>query len=181
MFVNFAQIVGRAGGTGKHSASNHGKLFANTYVVPVAVVLAQVAKAFVGIEENVLVPGIRDSFDRGVAALKANDLVVRASKLATRAKRNEGTNVARLHFELLKDGQVRILRVEDTAAAPADNRFRLSKSSERNSRAALGAIERAHLRFRRRSQEWWTCAHHQPSKLRRFFSLSCSNSTNSPK
>src|SRR5579859_35049 len=116
-----------------------------------AVVLTQVTKSLVRIEQNIFMPGIRDSFDLGVPPLKADDFVVRATKFAARAKRNQGINVAGQFFELLEDGEIRILGVEDASATSARDRFRLSERTKRDRSAALRAIERLHLRLGRRS------------------------------
>src|SRR5690349_10000056 len=154
MFVNFAQVIDGTRGAREHSAPNHWQFLANANVIPMPVVLAQVTESLVWIEENVLVPGIRDSFDLGMPPLKTYDFVVRAPKLAARAERNERMNVARQFFELLENSEVGILGIENASAAPARDRFRLSERAERDGCAALWAIERAHLRPGRGSREW---------------------------
>src|SRR5215469_4234558 len=129
MLVVFAEIVRCQRGTAEHVVIDDRQLLADADIVPVAVVFAEVAKTLVRVKENVLVPGIRDSFDGGMAALKADDFIVRAAKLAPRAQRDERMDVAGEFFELLKDGQIGIPGVQDTTAASAHYRFGLSEAT----------------------------------------------------
>src|ERR1700674_1405521 len=157
-----------------------GQRLANTDVVPMAVVFAEIANAFVRIEQNVFGPVVADSFDLDAAPLESDDFVVGAAQLSARAQRNQRLDFTCGGFELLKNRQVGIFGVEDGMAAPAHDRFGLPERTKRDGRAALGTIQCLRLRLRR-SGEWWSArAHHQPSKLRRFFNLRSSNSTNSP-
>src|SRR5437879_4177345 len=146
-----------------------------------AVVFAQVANALIRIEENVFVPAVGDSVDLGAPPLEADDFVVGVAQLAARAKGNERPYVARLNFELLEDGQAGIFGVEDAMAARAHHSFGLAERAQHNGRAALRTIQRLRLRLGRPRKRRSACAHHQPSKLRKFFNLRSSNSTNSPR
>src|SRR5258708_5341290 len=65
--------------------------------------------------------------------------------------------------------------------ALAYKRPRLAERAGRDGRAALRKIERPRLRLGRPWERRSSHAHHQPSKLRRFFNLRSSNSTNSPR
>ena len=76
VLVDFAEIV-------NGSELVDGKLFADAYVVPVAVIFGEIVRGFVRIEEDIFVPVIADALDRDAAPLKSDDFVVRAAKLAT--------------------------------------------------------------------------------------------------
>src|SRR5690349_15067092 len=174
VLVDFAKVVGRG-------SLAHRKHFADADVVPMAIVFIEVANAFVRIEQHIFVPAICDPLDLHTAPLEPNDFVVRIAELAARAKRNEGPDITRFDFELLEDGQIRILGIEDAMTARAHHGFGLAERTQNNGCAALRTIQRFRLRFGR-SGEWWRArAHHQPSKLRRFFNLRSSNCTNSPR
>src|SRR6267154_1477309 len=174
VLVALAQIISSA-------ALVHGELLANTNVVPVSVVFAKVANAFVRIEEHVFVPVVGDSVYLGAAPLEPDDFVVRASQLAARAERDQRLDVARDGFELLKNRQVGIFGVENGMAARAHDGLCLAEGTQHNGGAALRAIQRLSLRLGRPGQRWSARAHYQPSKLRRFLNLRSSNSTNSPR
>src|SRR5438445_10741369 len=90
MLVDFAKVVGRG-------SLAHRKHFADADVVPMAVVLAQVANAFVRIEQHVFMPPVGNSIDLRAPALKPDDLVVRAAQLAARAKGNKRFYVTRFN------------------------------------------------------------------------------------
>src|SRR5438094_4134460 len=174
MLVDFAKVVGRG-------SLAHRKHFADADVVPMAVVFTEVANAFVRIEENVFVPVVGDSVDLGAPPLESNNFVVGVAQLAARAKGNEGPYVTRFNFELLEGGQVGIFSVEDAMTTREHDGFGLTERTQNNGRATLRTIQRLRLRIGR-SGEWWSVrAHHQPSKLRRFFKLRSLNSTNSPR
>ena len=174
VFVDLAKVVRR-------TPIGHRKLLANTDVVPMSVIFAEVANALVRIEQNIFMPAVGDSVDLGAAPLEPDDFVVRIAQLAARTQGNERPYVARLNLELLEDGEVGIFGVEDGMAASAHDRFGLPERTQRDGRAALRAIQRLRLRLWRPGQRWSARAHHQPSKLRRFFNLRSSNSTNSPR
>jgi len=174
VLVGLAQVISSA-----HLVCR--ELLANSDVVPMSVIFAEVANALVRIEQQVFIPGVTDALDFAMAPLKADDLVVRAAQLAARTQGNEGPYVTRLYFELLEDGEVGVFGVEDGMAAPAHDRFGLAERTQRDGRAALRAIQRLRLRLRRPGKWRSASAHHQPSKLRRFFNLRSSNSTNSPR
>src|SRR6267378_6162875 len=177
MLISFPEIICR------HYSANlrGGQRLANTDVVPMSVIFAEVANALVRIEQNVFVPVVGNSADLGAAPLKPDDFVVRAAQLAARTQGNEGPYVTRLYFELLEDGKVGVFSVQDRTAAPAHDRFGLAERAQRDGRAALRAVQRLCLRLRRPGKWRSARAHHQPSKLRRFFNLRSSNSTNSPR
>src|SRR4029077_6902281 len=174
VLVDFAKVVST-------TSIGHRQLFADAYVVPMAVVLAQIANALVRIEENVFVPIVGNSFDLTVAELKSDDFVIRAAEFAARTQGNQRFGNVSGCFELLKDGQIRILGIEDATATLAHDRFGLTKRAQNDCGTAFRTIQCLHL-WLWRSGKWWSaCAHHQPSKLRRFLSLRSSNSTNSPR
>src|SRR6266403_2123073 len=99
MLVGFAQVINGASLVRR-------KLLANTDVVPMSVIFAEVANALVRIEQDVFVPAVGDSVDLGAAPLKPDDFVVRAAQLAARTQGNEGPYATRFNFELLEDGEV---------------------------------------------------------------------------
>src|SRR6267142_7164298 len=134
VLVALAQIISRA-------ALVHGELLANTNVVPVSVVFAKVANAFVRIKEHIFVPVVGDSVYLGAAPLEADDFVVRASQFSARAERDQRLGVARDGFELLKNRQVGIFGVQDAMAARAHDRFGLAERTQHNGGAALRAIQ----------------------------------------
>src|SRR5713101_7116622 len=139
------------------------------------VVFAEVTNALVGIEENVFVPVVGDSLNHSAAPLEADDFVVRAAQLSAGTERNERLDFAYGGFELLKNREVGIFGVQDGMAASANDRYSLPERMQRDGRAALRTIQRLRLRLRRSGKRWSAGAHHQPSKLRRFFSLRSSN------
>src|ERR1700687_990498 len=177
MLISFPEIIC------PHYSANFrgGQRLANTDVVPMSVIFAEVANALVRIEQNVFVPVVGDSVDLGAAPLEADDFVVCAAQLAARTQGNEGPYVTRLYFELLEDGKVGVFSIQDRTAAPANDRFGLAERAQRDGRPALRTIQRFRLRLWRSGKWRSASAHHQPSKLRRFFNLRSSNSTNSPR
>src|SRR5438445_5252078 len=181
MLVRFSEIVGRQRWTAEHVVVHGGQNLADADVVPMAVVFSEVANAFVRIEQHIFVPAVSDSVDLRAAPLEPDDFVVGTAELAARAKRNEGPDITGFDFELLEDGQVGIFGVEDTMTARAHDGFSLAERTQNNGCAALRTIQRLRLRFGRPG-EWRSArAHFQPSKLRKFFNLRSSNSTNSPR
>src|SRR5260370_1190600 len=125
MFVGFSEVIGGGTGAIEEGAVHAGQRLANTDVVPISVLFAEVANGLVRIEENVLVPIVSDSVNGGAAPLKPDDFVIRAAKLAARAKGNERLDFTGGGFELLKNCQVGIFGVQDGMAAPAYHRFSL--------------------------------------------------------
>jgi hypothetical protein len=87
----------------------------------VAVVEAEVAEAFVGVENQVFVPGVIDAFDVDCADLEADDFVGIAVELAARAERDERAD-ALLGPELLDDAEFGRPGVDDRQALDADGR-----------------------------------------------------------
>src|SRR6185369_8377520 len=134
-------------------------------VVPVAVVLGEVAEPLVRIEEEVLVPAVRRPVDHDAANLVADRLPLLALERAARAERDLRLELLP-RLEFLEDVEIRVARVEDAAAAPADDGERLIERAELDRGAALRAGQR---RDSGRA--------HQPSMRRRFFGASCSSST----
>src|SRR5881628_613650 len=174
MLISFPEII-------CSTTIRGGQRLANADVVPMSVVFTEVANTLVRIEQNVFVPVISDSVDLGAAPLEPDDFVVRVAQLATRAERNERLDIASDGFELLKDREIGIFGVQDRMATRANDCFGLAERTQHYGRAALWTIQPFGLRLRR-SGEWWSArAHHQPSKLRRFFNSRSSNSANSPR
>src|SRR5580704_14673335 len=101
MLVFLAKVVRAAPGRSGKRALDHRKLLANADVVPVAVVFAQVAKTLVGIEQQIFIPDIGDSFHLDTAPLEPDDLIVCAAQLAARPERNERLGNAGSGCELL--------------------------------------------------------------------------------
>ena len=114
--------------------------FADGDVVPVALVFAEVAKTFVGIEEQIFVPVVAFAFDENAAALEADHFVVGAAQFAAGAERDHWLEFAGGGFELLEDGEIGIFRVENRVATVADDGDRLLKRAQSNCGAALRAI-----------------------------------------
>src|SRR5712692_6863797 len=174
VFISFSEII-------CSTTIRGGQRLANADVVPMSVVFAKVANALVRIEQNVLVPIVSDPVNVGATPLEPDEFVVRAAQLAARAERNERFDIVRDGFELLKNREIGIFGVEDRMATRADYRHGLPEGMQSDGGAALGTIQSLRLRLGRPG-EWRSArAHHQPSKLRRFFNLRSSNSTNSPR
>src|ERR1700677_1751653 len=95
--------------------------FANRDVVPVALVFAEVAKAFIGIEEKIFVPVVAFAFGKNAAALEADDFVVGATQFSARAERDHWLEFVGCCFELLEDCEIRVFRVENRVTAFAND------------------------------------------------------------
>ena len=181
MLVALAKVIRRAARAGGKASLDSRELLADADVVPVAIVFAEVAKTLIRIEEQIFLPIVDDFFDLDVAPLEPDNLVVHAAQLAARAKRDERRGCMGSGFELLKDREIWVFGVENRMTAPAYNRLGLPERAERDGRSTLRAIERPRLGLGRPWERRSSYAHHQPSKLRRFFNLRSSNSTNSPR
>src|SRR5215472_18643276 len=82
-------------------------------IVPVAVVLAEIAESLVRIEQNILVPAIGNALDMNGPALKSDHFVHRAPNFAARTQWNQRRIFAGRFLELLQDFELRILRIEN--------------------------------------------------------------------
>ena len=124
--------------------------FADGDVVPVALILAEIAETFVRIEEEIFVPVVAFAVGENAAALEADHFVVGAAQFSARAERDHRFEFAGGGFELLKDGEIRIFRVEDRVTAVANDGDSLLKRAERDGCATLRTIQRFDLRLGRR-------------------------------
>ena len=113
--------------------------------VPVALVFAEVAKAVVRIEEQVLVPAVVDAFGRDRAVLEPDGVPRDAVEGGAFAQRDLW-HVLLPRLRLLDDLQRRIARVHDRAARRTRDRGRVLASAQRDWRRARGAVEPAHRR-----------------------------------
>src|ERR1700676_3078345 len=133
-----------------------------------ALILGDIAEAFKRIEEQIFVPG-EDFVSSYFAHLEADDLVLGVAELATRAKRDLRLNSLR-SLKGLQDLELRSRRIDHAQALRADDAQRMSKSTNLDRAAAVGAGERSGFD-----------GHCQPSKSRRFFKCRSSNSTARPR
>ncbi len=116
-------------------------------VVPVALVLAEIAEPLFPVEEQVFVPAIRLVVDDDVAVLVADDLVLVTVEGAARAQRNlRHVTFSRLRF--LEDEHVRVVRILDRGAARAGDRLGERDGLQLDGRAAVAAVEARGLRPR---------------------------------
>src|SRR5580765_5955005 len=142
VLVDFAEIV-------NGSELDDGKLFADAYVVPVAVIFREIVRGFVRIEEDIFVPVIADALDRDAAPLKSDDFVVCAAKLATSAQGDERRHFARDDLKFLQDLEIGVLRVQDRVATFANHGFGVPHGTKNDRRATLRTVQGLYLRLRR--------------------------------
>ncbi len=113
------------------------------HVVPVAVVVRQVAETLVGIEQDVLVPRIPHALHLDRALLEADDVVGLAVPRAAGAERDQRRD--RLSRRgLLQDGDVAVARIDDRAAARAGHGACVRERTQFDGGAAVAAVEPLH-------------------------------------
>src|SRR6478672_7454724 len=110
-------------------------------VVPVPVVLREVAEAVLGVPEQILAPGVRDARDHDAAQLESNDLPALVLKRSCGAERDRRRRALETILRLLQDGEIRIARVEYGGARRAHDRLRELAAPELDGRAALRTVE----------------------------------------
>ena len=95
----------------------------------------------IGVEQQVLVPGVRSALDHDGAHLEADHLVLRAVQLAARAERNERLD-ARLLLELLQDLQTEgVVASRMEQALQADGGERVREAAQLDVAAAVRAVQ----------------------------------------
>ena len=143
-----------------------------------AVVLSQIAEAFVRIEQHVLVPAVGDAIDVNGAPFKADDLVIGSANFPARSERNQrlvlrrvatlnfcricrfGSLASRMEWQLSQTIVTALLKERTASAAPQSGQFSALTCGFAGGAPALMT---------------------SPRRLRRFLSARSSNSTISPR
>src|SRR5579863_10662441 len=146
--------------------------------IPVAVVLSEITKALIGIEEEIFFPLEGFAVLDDSASLEADRFPGGSAESPARAERDYRRAAALLGLDLLQNLEQRRGCVEDREALRTDHGHCVAEASPLDRPAAIGAGER--VRFGDRGLLGLRI-HDHPSNWRRFLSCNSSNSTHSPK
>ena len=109
-----------------------------------ALVLTEVPKPLIGIEEHVLVPTVRRSFHLDRSLLEPDDLGLPAAQDAAAPERDRRDDPIEPGV-LLQDGERRIVRVENCPAGRARHRQGVAQRTQFDGRPAVLAVESSSL------------------------------------